>query len=94
MMRLSVRAAAVGAALCILPQLAWAQATATTTTTTNTPAHDPNRIVCKSGPPPTGTRLPGARVCKTQQQWDQERQDAQDELNRIQVQRGLGNSGQ
>ncbi len=87
-MRYSVLAATVGAALCISPLLAWAQSS--TATTTNTPANDPNRIVCKSGPPPTGTRLPGARVCKTQQQWDQERQDAQDELNRIQVQRGLG----
>jgi hypothetical protein len=86
MMRVSVFAAMIGAALCISPMLAWAQSSPTTT---NTPAYDPNRIVCKSGPPPTGTRLPGARVCKTQQQWDQEQQDARDELNRIQVQRGL-----
>lgn len=54
---------------------------------------DANQIICKSGPPPTGTRLGPTRVCKTKQQWDQEQQQAQDTLTRVQINRGLSNTG-
>ncbi len=50
---------------------------------------DAGKIVCKSGPPPTGTRLGATRVCKTQGEWDRERREAQDNLTRMQTQRGV-----
>lgn len=56
----------------------------------NTSASAPanaNEIVCKSLAPATGTRLGSRRVCKTQGEWDRERQQAQDTLSRTQIQR-------
>jgi hypothetical protein len=38
---------------------------------------DPNQIVCKSLPPPTGTRLGGGRECHTQRDWDNQMKEAQ-----------------
>lgn len=54
---------------------------------------DANQIVCKSGPPPTGTRLGPTRVCKTKAQWEQEQRQARDTLTHIQTNRGMGNGG-
>lgn len=51
---------------------------------------DLDKIVCKSLPPPTGTRLGGRRVCKTERQWEQEQQRAQQSLSKTQIQRGTG----
>jgi len=31
---------------------------------------DPDKLVCKSMAPPTGTRLGSRRECKTQREWD------------------------
>jgi hypothetical protein len=36
----------------------------------NLPADPKSAIVCHHEPPPTGTRLGGSKVCKTQKQWD------------------------
>lgn len=53
-----------------------------------TPKQNPNAMICKSLPPATGTRIGGRRICKTQAQWDRDRQRAQDSLSKTQVQRG------
>lgn len=47
--------------------------------------NDPNRIVCRSGTPPTGTRIPGPRVCHTQREWDDMRQQSQEQLTKMQA---------
>lgn len=39
---------------------------------------DANRIVCRSLPAPTGSRLGGGRECHSQHDWDAMRQRAQD----------------
>lgn len=46
------------------PMLAWAG------DTQNTPASDPNRVVCKPGKAPIGSRIPGPSICLTQKDWD------------------------
>jgi hypothetical protein len=38
---------------------------------------DPDQIVCRMEPPPTGTRLGGRRVCHTQHDWDEQMKAAQ-----------------
>lgn len=34
-------------------------------------ADDPDEIICRETPPPTGTRLGGGRECHTKREWDQ-----------------------
>ena|ERR1700733_8541249 len=46
--------------------------------------NDPNQIVCRTMAPPTGTRLGGRRICQTQRQWDDEMNQAQQHLQKIQ----------
>jgi hypothetical protein len=58
---------------------------------TSSTASDPDQIVCKAGVPPIGSRIPAARECHTQRQWDQEREDAQKALAGSQI-RGLGSA--
>lgn len=48
------------------------------TPTASAPADDPDQIICKSTPPPTGTRLGGGRECHTKKEWDQRQKDAED----------------
>jgi hypothetical protein len=45
---------------------------------------DPNRIVCRTGAPTTGTRIGGNRECHTQHVWDEMRRQAQANLERSQ----------
>jgi hypothetical protein len=56
------------------------------------PAHAPetdsNRIVCRVGPPPTGSRLGGTRECHTQQEWDRIRQEQKNMIERGQTPAG------
>lgn len=47
--------------------------------------NDPDRIVCRSGTPPTGTRIPGPRVCHTQREWDDMRRQSQEQLTKMQA---------
>ena len=57
-------------------------AEATATTVRND--RDPMKVVCRSVRPPTGTRLGGRgreRVCQTQGDWDQQREEAQAAAN-------------
>jgi hypothetical protein len=77
-------------------------ATATTPTTTTTTAatagqtastaDDPdlNRIVCRQGTAPTGSRLGGARECHSKREWDRLQTEQQQELSRQQIGRGIG----
>lgn len=86
-MRNSILVALAGAAL-LVAGAAYAGDTAASSGST-----DADTIICKSGPPPTGTRLGPTRVCKTKLQWDKEQEEAQRNLARTQIQRGMGNSG-
>lgn len=39
-----------------------------------------DEIVCKSSPPPTGSRLGGGRECHSQREWDAREKEAQKQL--------------
>jgi hypothetical protein len=45
---------------------------------------DLDRIVCKSGAPPTGSRLGATRSCKSVRDWNAQEKDSQDTLTRMQ----------
>ena len=63
------------------------QATPATTTTQDTA--DLDRIVCKTGPAPTGSRLGATRECHTVREWNRRQLEQQQELTRQQVNRGI-----
>jgi len=46
---------------------------------------DPDKVICKTVKPVTGTRVSSARsrtkVCMTKQQWDDQAREAQEQLN-------------
>jgi hypothetical protein len=48
------------------------------------PQDDPDQIICKVTPPPTGTRLGGGRECHTKREWDQQKKDSQDATSHAQ----------
>jgi|tagenome__1003787_1003787.scaffolds.fasta_scaffold20986375_3 hypothetical protein len=48
-------------------------------------AKDPNRIICERQEE-IGSRLGGKKVCKTAAQWDEERQQERDALDKFQRQ--------
>jgi hypothetical protein len=52
------------------------RASAPTPTAQIAPADDPNEIICHQGEPVTGSRIPGARICRTRKQWDDRQRDA------------------
>lgn len=58
------------------------------TTTAATASSNLDRVVCREGPAPTGSRLGGGRVCHTQRQWNDIQQQSQDQLSRQQINRG------
>jgi hypothetical protein len=58
-----------------------------------TGASDPDQVVCRITPPPTGTRLGGGHVCHTQREWDERQKEAQKELMERQMPAGLSASG-
>jgi len=62
-----------------------AQATDTTQDAAN---GDANKVVCKAGRAPLGSRLPGPRECHTQAEWDAIARAAHEQLSNSQ-QRGL-----
>ena len=43
-----------------------------------------DEIICKTEPPPTGTRLGGGRECHTQQEWDSRMHETQKALEKLQ----------
>ena len=67
------------------------QATPATTTTQDTA--DLDRIVCKAGPAPTGSRLGATRECHSQREWNRIQTEQQQALTRDQLNRGINQSG-
>lgn len=46
---------------------------------------DGNKMICKSFPPPSGTRLGARRVCQTRAEWKIEKQENKTALDRQQL---------
>ena len=58
--------------------IALADPPASGTPSATAPATDPgDQVVCHAGQAPIGTRIPGPRVCRTQKEWDNIRQQDQ-----------------
>ena len=55
-------------------------------------ANDHTEVVCRRSPNTTGSRLGRRNICKTKAQWEAEREQYRDELNRVQmISKGFGN---
>lgn len=56
-----------------------------TTTTPTDPNADPDKVICRTVKPPTGTRVSSSRtrtkLCMTKREWDQQAVEAQEQLN-------------
>ena len=56
-----------------------------TTTTPTDPNADPDKVICKTVKPVTGTRVASGRtrtkLCMTKREWDQQALEAQEQLN-------------
>lgn len=59
-------------------------ATSAPATASTAASEDMDRIVCKQGDPPTGTRLGARRICQTNREWDAQMRRDQQELERQQ----------
>lgn len=59
--------APLGAAIAENPAPASGTATAQT--------GDPDQVICRTGPPPIGSRIGATRECHTQREWDRMRQE-------------------
>ena len=81
--------ASVTAAFIAAPAIAQAPAAEppTQAQTNAKPANDPNEVICEKQEV-TGSRLGGKRVCMTRAQWADRKLQDQQELTRVQVQRG------
>jgi hypothetical protein len=66
----------------------------TTSVASNNPAPkgDPNRIVCEVDQP-IGSRLGAHKVCKTALQWQQQREEHRESIERIQQNSNVGKPG-
>lgn len=70
-------------------------AVAQTTTQSSNPAQksaDPNRRICERTEE-TGSRLGGRTVCKTAREWEEQRREHRNELERAQKNVGISNPG-
>lgn len=47
-------------------------------------AKDPNEVICRSEPPPSGTRLGKRRICATRVEWDEMARSAREETELLQ----------
>jgi hypothetical protein len=45
-------------------------------------AADPDKIICRELPPPTGSRLGGRRICAPKSAWDERAREDQDAISR------------
>lgn len=45
-------------------------------------AADPDKIICRDLPPPTGSRLGGRRICAPKSTWDERAREDQDAISR------------
>jgi len=75
------------AGLAVMSVMAFADPAQTTSNATNA-APDPDAVICKSSPPPTGSRLGGGRECHTQRDWDERQKQAERQLQLNQM-RGM-----
>jgi hypothetical protein len=75
-------------ALGLMSAVAFADPVQPGATAAAAPTEDPNEIICKNAPPPTGSRLGGGRECHTRYEWDQRTKAAQQNMFE-QQQRGL-----
>ncbi|HEY8696886.1 MAG TPA: hypothetical protein VIM02_04655 [Rhizomicrobium sp.] len=57
--------------------LAWAQEANTSAAPQMVSRDDPDHVICRSGEKPTGSMLPGPRICHTQKEWESIRAQAQ-----------------
>jgi hypothetical protein len=57
-------------ALLVPAVAAWAEESTPTPAAAPAQTSDPDRVVCQNGPPPTGSRIGGGRICHTQREWD------------------------
>ena len=48
-------------------------------------AENPNQVICRRSPPPVGSLFSGGTICHTREQWQQMSQDAQQQLNKMQM---------
>lgn len=78
-MRFSAVVAVTAAVLCVSPMLAWAGSPQ------DTPANDPDRVVCKPGKMPIGSHIRGPSECHTQREWDLLTEDARRTIEIIQA---------
>lgn len=64
-----------------------AAAPAASAPTTSAPASDPGAAIeCRKFPPPVGTRLGARRICKTVNEWNLERGETRQDIEKIQTQ--------
>ncbi len=91
-MRIGVMVAVISL-MSALPAAAFADS-AQAQDASQSPANNPDEIVCKITAPPTGTRLGGGRECHTQREWDQRTKDSQAALLRQQQSVSGGIPGQ
>jgi len=63
-----------------------AAAPAAPAATADTNSSDADRISCRTGAAPTGTRIGATRVCHTQREWDDIQRQSQLQLMKIQQQ--------
>ena len=67
------------------PTIAAMQSTPKTATAKKEkPSDYHSKKICKKFPPPTGTRFGPRKVCRTQAQWDTEREEKDKEMDRMQ----------
>jgi hypothetical protein len=92
MMRNSAFLLGASAAVLLFSTVAYADPAGTTTAPAATSTTNPDEIVCRNSPPPTGSRLGGGRECHTQREWDQRAKDAQ-QATMMGEMKGLGGAG-
>lgn len=85
-MRSSILATATAAIFCIsvVPVRAGDNRNTAPINVQNTLAGDPNRIVCRPGTPPTGSRIGPRRICATQREWKKRQRDDGNWLDDVQ----------
>ncbi len=54
---------------------------------------DADKIVCRTEPPATGSRLGSRRTCRTQREWDDIREQSQKETNKMEIGSPIGPRG-
>jgi hypothetical protein len=61
--------------------------------TTSSAQADADKIVCRTEPPATGSRLGSRRTCRTQREWDDIREQSQKETSKMEIGTPIGPRG-